>query len=227
MGKKLIGILIAALFTFCIAIFIGQPSTATSLNATENQMIILGIVDEVSTPKKLGLNYLGEQPVQLISSSELLDSIKRVSEGLDQLPEDVVLTFPAGTNSPIRMGELPNDSNNSRDQDYMYTGFLNNREESRDFAIKDVVDMTNTEYNNEGLISIYPDSQKILVADARNSFSQARRTPTIRVRLRNRKTGRRYLVRHININAVCRDLINAALTGKLLNASTGEVILIA
>jgi hypothetical protein len=225
MKKRLIGILIAAIFAFCAAIFIGQPSNATS--AVERQMLALGLVDEITTPEKLGLSYLGQQPVQLVANSKLMDSIKGVNSGLSVMPEDVPMTFPAGTNSPIKIRELSsNDTNNTADNIYEYTGFVSAQNQSAKFTPKDGADMTNIEYRNGGNIPLVTaSSQQILIADARNLFLQAKRIPTFSVILRNKRLNKRYLVRDINANAVCRDLLNAALTGNLRSLTTGEILI--
>lgn len=211
------------MLAFATAIFTGEPSSAMS--NVERQMLALGIVDEVTTPEKLGLGYLSQQPIQIARSSELMDSIKRVNEGLSQLPEDAILTFPAGTNSPIRIRQISaNDKDNRNHSNYEYEGFVNNQGQSRDFSARDGSDMTNTEYENNGNIVVNPTSQQILVADARHLFFQVKRTPAFHIIFKHRSTKRRFLVRNVNANAVCRDLINAALTGEIQNMSTKEFI---
>jgi hypothetical protein len=223
MKKRLIGVLMAAIFAFCTAIFIGQPSNATS--AVEREMLALGIVDEITTPEKLGLGYLSQQPVQLISS-KLMDSIRGVNSELSVMPEDVPMTFPAGTNSPIKMRELSSyDSNNTNYSMYDYTGFSNAQNRRDNFSARDGADMTNTEYQNSGTITVDSNSQQILIADTRNLFFQAKRIPVFNMFMKNRITGRRYMVKDVNANAVCRDLLNAALTRNLRNLATGEILI--
>jgi hypothetical protein len=225
MKNKLLGILMAAVFAFCAAIFIGQPSNATNL--VEREMLALGLVDEITTPEKLGLGYLSQQPIELTANSRLMDSIGTVNDKLNSImPEDIPLIFSTGTNSPIAIREVSDyDTDNTGYSDYDYIGFRDNQNRRTVFYPKDGADMTNTEYRNSGNIIADLNSQQILIADTRNLFFQAKRIPIFNVFLKRKSDGRRYFVKNVNANAVCRDLLNAVLTGNLRNLATGEILI--
>lgn len=212
-----------------------EAFTRDAINASLNNKIVESIqdfnqikLDRLTITQDPNLNDLNQQP---LPTSKLMEHIMRVSEKLETIPEDIPLTFPAGTNSPIKFPrEISNDDDREISDDnvngkYDYIGFLSSQGK-RAFTVKDASDMLRTAYSNNGNLSVDSNSQQILIADsdAQNLIFQSKRIPVFRVFLKNRSTGEKYLMRDINANAVCRDFLNAALNGTLRNMATGAVI---
>ena len=195
------------IFTFCLSIFFAKPVDA--IQAQNQRLIAMGIIDEVVTPEQLGLDYLQEEQLQIADGS-LIDSIYEAEEEVSTLPEEIALDFPTGTNDPIFIGQLPGDRGTSLEGGGLISeGFVDGNGRAQDFNSDKLADMFEVEANNGGDIAMTPDAQEILVADASGSFLQARRIPVIDLIVRNPRNGRRYLVRRVNANAVCRDALNA------------------
>lgn len=203
-----LGLVLVAGFAFVLSIFFTQPSDATTVY---KQMIALGLVNGIATPQQLNLEYLAQQPSEIIANSPLMDSIRSVSQAVSRMPEEIAFAIPLGTNKPIRIGQLQGDSGSSTSSDYDATGFVDSQNQPRDITPGNVEDMTKTELSNGGNLPAIGKAQNILLADASGRFHQARRVPTIKLIVRNRKTGNRYVVKGVNANAFCRDVLNAFL----------------
>jgi hypothetical protein len=214
-----------------VIVFLSQwfselPSQATS--KSENYLSTEKI-SELKNLDSLGLAYLQDQPTSLLASSSLMDSIKNIEKELKTLPEDIPLTFPSGTNSPIKFPRELSDeddretSNDGANSKYEYIGFLDSQGKNNAFTVKDASDMLRTAYSNNGNLSVDSNPRQTLIADAQNPIFQAKRAPFFAVFLKDRKTGKKYL-RHINAHAIIKDFLNAALNGTLRNMATGAVI---
>lgn len=204
-----IGLVIIALVTCIASIFFTQPSNAST--ATYRHILALGLVDEITTPQKIGLDYLAHQPIELVADSQLMNSIASVTQAASQMPEDINLAIPIGTNSPIRIGQLPGDSGTATSSNFEATGFLNSQGQPKNITANDVANMTKTEADYGGSLPSTAEAQNIRLADASGRFYQARRIPSINLIIRNRRTGKRAVVPNVNANAFCRDILNAFL----------------
>jgi hypothetical protein len=204
-----IGLAIIAVVTCIACIFLTQPSNAST--TTYRQMLTLGLVDQVTTPQKIGLDYLAHQPIELVADSQLMSSIANVNQAASQMPEDISLAIPLGTNSPIRIGQLRDDSGTSTANNFEATGFVNSQGQPKNITPNDVADMTGIEAKNDGNLPSTAEAQNIRLADASGRLYQARRIPTVNLIIRHRRTGKRAIVRNVNANAFCRDTLNAFL----------------
>ena len=206
-----VGILATAVISFSVAIFLAKPAQPSGATEADFQRLVaMGIVDGVATAHELGLDYLEHQPVELAASSGLMDSIQRVNSELVQMPEDISIAYPLGTNRPVRIGDIPNDDGSLAEvDDAACVGFVDNAGQPKAFTPADGSAMTDNEYRNGGNIVMTPEAQYMLVADASGGFLQARRVPVFNIIVQQR--GQRFLVPNVNANAVCRDLLNAVL----------------
>lgn len=217
-----LGLVVLGVIAFCTSIFLVQPSPTnarTAMSDRNSHLLALGLVDGIATPHELGLDYLTGEPVPLVASSDLMASIQAVSEKASQLPENLDLEVPLGTNSPIKTGTLPGDSKPAATKcDCDAIGFVNGQGQPKSITPSDVEDMTNVEYNNNGNLPATAEAQTVLVADASGSLVQARRVPTFNLLVRNRLTGKKFLLPRINANVFCRDVLNAFLNGTVTRA---------
>ncbi|AFZ27532.1 hypothetical protein Cylst_5521 [Cylindrospermum stagnale PCC 7417] len=204
-----IGLVIIGFVTCMACIFFTQPSKAST--TTYRHMLALGLVDEITTPQKIGLDYLAHQPTELIAISQLMNSIINVCKAASRMPEDISLAIPLGTNSPIGNGQLPNDSGTPKTGNYEATGFINPQGQAKNITPNDVADMTKTEVQNGGNLPSTAEAQNIRLADASGRFYQARRLPVFNLIVRDRRTGQRSVIKKVNANAFCRDVLNAFL----------------
>ncbi|NHC35966.1 hypothetical protein [Scytonema millei] len=212
-----LGLAVLGVLAFCTSIFLVQPSpinARTAISYQNTHLLALGLVDEIATPHQLGLDYLTGEPAPLVASSELMASIEAVNEKASQMPENFNLSIPLGTNSPIKAGTLPGDSESAPTNcDCDAIGFANAQGQQKSITPSDVEDMTNVEYNNNGNLPATAEAQTVLVADASGSLLQARRVPTLNLVIQNRHTGKRFLLPRIKANVFCRDVLNAFLNG--------------
>lgn len=212
-----LGVAILGVLAFCTSIFLAQPSPTnarTAISYQNSHLLALGLVDGIATPHELGLDYLSGEPVPLVASSDLMASIEAVNEKASQLPENLALKVPLGTNRPIQTGILPGDSEPAATNcDCDAIGFANAQGQAKSITPLDVEDMTNQEYKNNGNLNLpaTAEAQTVLLADASGSLLQARRVPALNLLIRNRHTGKRYLLPRINANVFCRDVLNAFL----------------
>jgi hypothetical protein len=170
----------------------------------------MGVVDAVVTPQELGLDYLQQEQFHLSADPELINAIYKAEEAVSIMPEDIPLEFPTGTNSPIAVGRIPNDTGTPEEvSGFVAEGFVSENGQPRAFNPSNLGGMFSSGVNNEGNLAMTPEAQEILVADASGGFLQAKRIPVIDLIVRNPSNGRRYVVRRVNANAVCRDALNA------------------
>ena len=206
-----IGLVVIGILSFSVSIFLARPSNATMGNF--QSLIDRGIVDAIATPHELGLDYLEHEPIELSADPGLMNSIQYVNEEFAQMPENISVAFPLGTNEPIAIGRLPGDTGSPQQvSNTECLGYVNGQGQAKSFTPNDGAIMTGTEYRNNGNLVMTPEAQHILVADASGGFLQARRVPTFNLIVRNRRTGQRFLVPQVNANAVCRDALNAVLS---------------
>ncbi|WP_237766139.1 hypothetical protein [Arthrospira platensis] len=211
-------IALAFSFVISLALIISLSKPSNAIDSRYQNLIDLGIIDAVATPHELGLDQLGQQPVDLSANPSLMNSIRRVNREVMQMPENARLIFPIGTNSPIKMGDIPQDTGHqadSRSDEYEGEGYVDGSGNPQSFTAGDGVEMTTAELLGNGSIAMDFNSQHILVADASRTFLQVRRYPTINLIVRNKRTGTRAVMVNTNLNAVCRDLLNAVLNSNL------------
>jgi hypothetical protein len=170
------GLLGLAVIAFSLSALLARPSDAT--NDKYQRLIAMGVVDAVVTPQELGLNYLQQEQFQLSADQDLIDSIYEAEEEVSVLPEDIPLKFPSGTNSPIRVGRIPNDTGTPGEASGVVAeGFVNRNGQEQTFNSSNLAGMFNDEASNGGNLAMTPEAQEILVADASGGFLQAKRIP--------------------------------------------------
>ncbi len=211
-----VGLLFLTILALSLSVFLAQPSEATS--SRNQEMIQLNLIDEVRTPANLGLDYLQQEPIQLTAG--LIDSIRYAEARVAQLPEDFKIAFDLGTNSPIQIGDLPDESRLTR-SGYEAVGYINSSGQVKAFTPILLGAMFDTEANNRGQLVITPEAQEILVADASGAFLQARRMPSIDLIVHPKGTNEIVLIPRANANAVCRDALNAVLNETLRRVDSG------
>lgn len=209
---KVLGLFGIAVIVFCLSIFLVKPSEAT--NAKYHDLISQGLINTVKTPQEIGLNYLSQPPVQLAYDSELLNSIYTAEEEVSTLPEDIPLKFDLGTNSPIRIGSLP-DGGALNHSYYEAIGYVDRLREYNTFTSPILSMMFTVEARNGGNLAITPEAQQILIADAKGTFIQALRIPVIDLVVSSKRTDQIFVLENVNANAVCRDALNSVLNHTL------------
>lgn len=210
-----VSFLFTLLLSLSLVLFLDHSVQAKNgiLEQNYEELITLGIVDGIATPYELGLDYLEEQPIDLDVTNQLMEQIGNANRYFLQMPENIALAFPLGTNSPIEIGTIPTDDGSPADVNGTeLVGYINNEGHTQDFTPADGVSMTETEYRNNGNIVMTPEAQHILLADARGDFLQSQRFPVFDIVVRDVQ-GHRFLVPNVNANAICRDAINAFLNG--------------
>ncbi|MGL5061513.1 MAG: hypothetical protein ACRC62_16180 [Microcoleus sp.] len=215
---RILGLLGMVITAFSLSVFLAQPSDATM---TKYQKLIeLGIVDAVVTPQEIALDYLQQEPIELSANPELLNAIKQAEESMAVMPENLALEIDGGTNSPIGIGQIPDDTGTPpAATNVVIEGFVAQDGQPRNFNSDNISPMFNTERNNGGNLPRIASAEQILLADASGTFLQAKRIPVLDLMVRDSRNNRRYVVRNVNANAVCRDALNAVLKGKLRRAS--------
>ena len=116
------------------------------------------------------------------------------------IPDDIPLTFPVDSNSPISPIEWGQISNDSDSRNHLITeGWINSQGSFRPFTSGDLIAMLESDIVNAGTIL------------NRNS------KPKIHVDLIvcDQTHGKRFLLRRVNMNLVYRDILNAVLNGTL------------
>jgi hypothetical protein len=229
------GAVAIALVSFCLAVFLGgNPSDAVSNKY--KALISAGVIDAVVEPSELGLDYLREQPMELASDNALLGAIRGANAALAVMPEDMPLGIPLGQNKPIAIGRL-NDGGRSESSKFgenpIAVAVVASNGDAQNVTPSGGGKMTNAEAANGGNLP-NPDEgvvgdmgipvlfsqmeSRILLADASRSFKMAKRVPVIDLIVSRKKNGarRNYLVRNVNANAFCRDLVNATLNKNLI-----------
>ncbi|WP_341735348.1 hypothetical protein [Microcoleus sp. CAWBG640] len=213
---RILGLLGLIITAFSLSVFLAQPSDATM---TKYQKLIeLGIVDAVVTPQEIALDYLQQEPIELSANPELLNAIKQAEESVSVMPENIALEIDGGTNSPIGIGQIPDDTGTPSDaRNVVFEGIVSQDGQPRNLTPGNISPMFNTERNNGGNLPRIASAEQILLADASGTFLQAKRIPVLDLIVR--RNNRRYVVPNVNANAVCRDALNAVFNGKLRRAS--------
>ncbi|MEI6428791.1 MAG: hypothetical protein WCO45_10465 [Pseudanabaena sp. ELA607] len=242
MKKKftLFWVVAMALVAFGLAVFLGgNPSDA--VGSKYKALISSGTIDAVVEPRELGLDYSRDLLAQSLTtdgdSNNLLDLLKEAEQKLAAMPEDMPLGIPLGSNSPIRIGQYPNDGGRAESSRYgksfIAVGIVDNNGNPYNITTTNCVTMIRAVPQNGGYLpdpnedtvsnSIPPfllsEAQApILLANASDSFKMAKRVPVINliVRRTHNDTTKNYLVRNINVNAFDRDVVNAVLTNTLV-----------
>ncbi len=207
------GAVLLAIASFCLSVFFVSPSDAT--NGRYRELISSGIIDSVVTPHEIGLDYLGEEPVQIAADRSLLNSIHQAEESASRMPEDIPVLFAGGTNKPIKVSRIPNDSGTPPAASGVdFLGFVDRNGQQRSFTPSNLIPPFVDERQNGGNLSATTlGAQNILVADATNTFLMAKRIPVYDLIVR--KGNKIHVVPNVNANAVCRDALNAFLTGSV------------
>ncbi len=202
--------ILAIAFVAFVASIILTHSPTEARTSQYQQLIEQGVIAGIVEPEELGLGYLRHEPVELAADSSLLEAIQYAEEEVAVMPEDIPLMFPGGSNSPIRIGQIPDDTGTPGSATgVVIVAFLNRNGEANNFTAGGLEGMFDTEYHNGGNLTFNSETQNILVADASGSFLQARRIPVLNLIVVNPRDGRRYLVERVNANAVCRDGVNS------------------
>ena len=196
---------------FSLSIFLAKPSDA--VDARNQQMIELGLIDEVISPEDLGLDGLRYRPPQLNAS--LIDNLRRAQRAVAQLPENISVAVPLGTDSPVRTGELTRDNGDGRlNGDLEAIGSVNHSGQIELITPKDEEGMfVNERLGGGTLIGESFDEEQKLLADASGSFLQAQRVLVFDLVVRNRRNNKIYLVPNVVADAFCRDALNGVLNG--------------
>ncbi len=207
-----LGLFVLAICTVSLSIFFAHPSDARS--AQYQSMINLGLIDAVKTPHDLGLDYLQRTPPQLTAS--LMDAIgeaRGTVQSTDNLNRKIPLPSPA--NARVPTGVLPTTSGEThRYQAVAAVNRSSGRPEPIDNRGLDqmfAAEQANGGSYNNRRASGSSSEQFSLVADTSGSFIQARKRLTIDLILDDTRTGERFLAPDINIDAFCRDGLNAVL----------------
>jgi len=213
----ILGAIGLAVVSFCLSILLAQPSDATS--AKYQRLIAMGVVDAVVTADEIGLDYLSQETMELAADPALLSAIYEAEAKASVMPEDIALEIPNGTNSPISVGQIPDDPGTpSQAQGTTTEAFVNASGQIQSITPSTFAPMFETEHNNRGNLARTLNSngiliaQTILLSDASGGFLQAQRIPVINLVVRRNSDGRRFVVRRVNANAFCRDALNAILT---------------
>jgi hypothetical protein len=210
----ILGLLSLAVIAFCLSIVLAQPSDA--VDAKYQRLIALGIVDAVVTPQEVGLDYLQQEPIRISDNSNTLALIYDAEQTTSVMPEDIPILFKTGTNAPVHIGAIPDDTGTPAEVDHLITeGAVDRNGQPHNFTPGNIHDMFAVEYRNGGNLTRTASAENILLADASGTFLQAKRIPVIDLIVFSPQNGRRYVVRGVNANAVCRDALNAVLTRNL------------
>ncbi|MDY6803995.1 MAG: hypothetical protein SXA11_09340 [Cyanobacteriota bacterium] len=189
-----------------------QPSTATSSNY--QQMIELGIIDEVIEPEDLGLDYLHQRPPQLIS---LLGNM-RTAQGKYQETGDIEVAIPLGLVEPVGVGQLTSDNgvpSQAINASLEAIGSLTPSGQAEGTTAREAANMIAEEERRGGTLDDIAtlDNRETLVADASNILLQTRRVKVLDLIVRDRRTNRFYLLPRVRADSFCRDVINAGVRG--------------
>jgi len=201
---------------FCLTIALAKPSNAVS--SEYQKLIDLGIVDAVATPKELGLEYLQKETVHIDRDKSVMDALSTASDVLSGLEQFQPVSFPAGTNYPLATGAMGATPNPPDATNVQIQGYLNRNGEAKNWSAEDGKKMVSSEISNGGNLATNNTDLSAyynVAFDSSGILKQARRVPTMAIIVYDPRTRRRLAVPNINANAVCRDLVNATLTGNL------------
>ncbi len=152
-------------------------------------------------------------------SRELLDYCYQAENVVFLISEDIPLEFKAGTNAPVHIGALPDDTGiPSEANNLIIQGFVDQNGQPHNFTSVHLSGMFSKCRENSGnliRINMKPEVQENLLADSQGIFVQAKRIPVFDLIVFNPQKRRRYVVRNVNANSVLRDALNAVLTKTL------------
>lgn len=197
------------LAVWLLAIF---PHPSPAATPRSEDMLNLSLIDGVRSPASLGLDYLRREPAELMANTDLISNIRRAAQQVSAMPEDLSLGIPLGTNRPVSVGEIPDDTGSPSIVERNPSeaiGFIGADGQTRPLTTTNLATMFDTEANNSGNLTMTPAAQEILVADASGTLAQTRRIPTFDLIVRNVRTNERFLLPRVNANAFCRDALNA------------------
>lgn len=219
------GVVLAALFSFCLAVVLGS-SPSDAMSGKYKALIAAGVIDAVVEPSELGLDYLREQPVDLVRGG-ILSYISSARGHIAKLPEDQQVLIPLCTNGPLAIGSYPGDGGScpSAGGDPLYgEALIDSNGKPNTIVTPLLLEMTDIEYKNGGMIppkekleTITSESRNsIILADSSGSFRIAQNVSVVNLVVRNPRNNKRYLMRDVNINAFCRDVVNNAIKRTLV-----------
>jgi hypothetical protein len=210
----ILGLLSLTVIAFCLSIVLAQPSDA--VGTKYQKLIELGIVDAVVTPQEVGLDYLQQESIRISADPSLIASIYTAQQETSVMPEDIPLEFKSGTNAPVHIGALSDDTGTPAEANNVVAqGFVDQNGQPRNLTPGSLGSMFDLERRNDGNLPRTASAENILLADASGTFLQAKRIPVMDLIVFNPQNRRRYVVRRVNANAVCRDALNAVLTRNL------------
>lgn len=154
-------------------------------------------------------------------SRELLDYCYQAENVVVLIPEDIPLEFKAGTNAPVHIGALPDDTGiPSEANNLIIQGFVDQNGQPHNFTsvqLSGIFSKCRANTGNIGVlrINMKPEVQENLLADSQGIFVQAKRIHVIDLIVRDFRTNQKYVVRNVSANSVMRDALNAVLTRTL------------
>jgi hypothetical protein len=134
-----------------------------------------------------------------LGETKYFELILKARQSMKNLPPDTKVSFPIGTNNPIKIG-----TGGKSPTDYNAIGFVNHQGKPRPILVSDLNAMFNGELKNRGK----PKNSSNKVGD--------KKVLTIDLIVQNVKDKQIYSVKNINFDAVTRDVINAALNQKII-----------
>ncbi|MEK0191228.1 MAG: hypothetical protein EA000_13170 [Oscillatoriales cyanobacterium] len=150
--------------------------------------------------------------------SDILNNYHKAIEALSVMPQDMPVEFPIGTNSPIPIGQISEDTGKpgeNRDSEIYVIGFVSNDGKPQKITPGNLTVMFETIRNKGGTlpsIDMTPKAQENLLANAKDR----KRIPVLDLIIRGKAaSNQKYVVRNVNANAVNRDALNAVLNGTL------------
>jgi hypothetical protein len=152
----------------------------------------------------------------------LLTSYCLAEEQLATLPENMSLSIPLGTNSPVSTGSLFNDNSNDPrlSSNLLAIGIVNSSGQAEPITPRDLIGMFSQGRQGGGTLG-NPNSNQIrektnnkkdnfLVNDKNKKLS--RRIPVCDLIVLNKRNRKTYLVQNVVADSFCRDALNAVLT---------------
>jgi carotenoid cleavage dioxygenase-like enzyme len=219
------GLAVLVIIGIITSVFLIHPS-----NAYENknsEMIALDLIDAVKTPHELGLDYLQQTPPMLVA--DLMDNIHRAN-GIVQNTDDIRVKIPlpsandATISSSGRFFESTSKHPSISSDVGRYRALAIRNPNTGQFEAirsgrgRQLNQMFTLETRGRGDIDrgiqiskLVPNNKEILVADASGLFAQEQVIYEVDLILYDRRNKERYRVNDVNLNAFCRDALNAVL----------------
>jgi len=213
-GALFLGFLVV--ISFSLLIFEEQSSKAISTAGQE--MIELGLIDDIKSSQELNLDYLQQIPPPL--DMAIMDNVRRADRIAARLPENSLLGIPLGYGGPIPVSsEVPPMQLPPGPPGRFVAIGTGNRDRGTISPIKskNVRDMFSVEKrigDFGGFSETIPGQQEHLVADASGSFLQARRYYVVDLLVKDRLTGQRFMIYDTLMSSLCRNSLNAFLTDR-------------